>query len=258
MRQARGKYIGFVDADDWIDENMFARMLAIAEETEADVVMCDARTVYENGTIKADTIKQLLQSCELEKNDLSPSIMLEMAGAVWRCIYRNELSNPKKKEKLVSFPVGIKFSEDRIFNIYAFGYAQKIVYIKEAYYNRFVNMKSAVHRFHEDYFEAQKKAAQGIRKAIEEAWDGDEKYQVAYLRQFIDGTMRAIGNIYCKMSPIKKDMRREVVKQICEDRDLQNAIQATGEYHVTAKWLNRKRIEPLIIYAKLRNWKNGQ
>lgn len=47
---AKGEYIGFVDADDWIDCEMYRLMLGEAKKTDADVVMCDARTVYEDGT----------------------------------------------------------------------------------------------------------------------------------------------------------------------------------------------------------------
>ena len=37
-----------------------------------------------------------------------------------------------------------------------------------------MNEKSAVHRFHEDYFEAYKKAAEEIEKAIDLAWNAEE------------------------------------------------------------------------------------
>lgn len=37
---ARGEYIGFVDADDYVAENMYERMIACAEEYNADIVMC--------------------------------------------------------------------------------------------------------------------------------------------------------------------------------------------------------------------------
>ena len=76
---------------------------------------------------------------------------------------------------------------NRIFNIYAFGQANQIAYIKKAYYNRYVNKKSAVHRFHEDYFEACKKAADNTSVAIKKAWEDNQQLQTAYLKQLILG-----------------------------------------------------------------------
>ena len=41
-------------------------------------------------------------------------ILYQLAGAVWRCMYRSSMI----KDNKVGFPVGLKLSEDRIFNIY--------------------------------------------------------------------------------------------------------------------------------------------
>ena len=40
MSYATGKYIGFVDADDWIAPQMYEKMYDIAEETDCDIVCC--------------------------------------------------------------------------------------------------------------------------------------------------------------------------------------------------------------------------
>ncbi len=41
LRAARGRYIGFVDADDYVDPDMFERLYRRAEETHSDIVCCD-------------------------------------------------------------------------------------------------------------------------------------------------------------------------------------------------------------------------
>ena len=63
LAAAAGKYIGFVDSDDWIAPEMFQRLLTIAGETDCPLVMCDARTVYADGRSEPDTITQLKSSC---------------------------------------------------------------------------------------------------------------------------------------------------------------------------------------------------
>lgn len=256
---ATGAYIGFVDSDDWIEPNMYERMLAEAESSGADVVMCDATTVYEDGAAEPDTITQLTGNVVLQKSDFTPALLLEMAGAVWRCIYRNHICSGKvPNSSAVRFPQGVKFSEDRIFNLYALGYANKVSYLKESYYNRFMNKKSAVHRFHRDYFEACKVSVGEVEKAIRTAWDDDEAYQRAYLSQFINGAFGAINNYYYKTSPLSSADRRRAVKVLCNDRKLQNAIQSSGFGGRHSQWLLQKRVMLLIVYAKLANWKHGR
>lgn len=44
----QGTYIGIVDGDDWIDQTMFEKMVKAAQQTQADIVVCD--TIEENGT----------------------------------------------------------------------------------------------------------------------------------------------------------------------------------------------------------------
>ncbi len=46
---ARGDYLGFVDSDDWVRPDMYSKLLGRAEETGADVVVCDFLARYEDG-----------------------------------------------------------------------------------------------------------------------------------------------------------------------------------------------------------------
>lgn len=249
ISQAEGQYIGFVDSDDWIEPEMYARLWETACREDADVVMCDATTVYSDGRTKEDTITQLPESRELAKTDFTPPLLQEMAGSVCRCIYKND--------KCSEFPLGIKFSEDRIFNLYALGQANRVIYLKESYYNRFVNAKSAVHRFHDDYFDAYKKAADGIAAAIRDAWENDDNLQKAYLGQFISGAVGAICNYYYKTSPLTGAEKREKIRALCEDEQLRNAIKVYGADGKSQCVLNRKYFL-LALYARLANWKHGR
>ncbi|MBQ9687383.1 MAG: glycosyltransferase [Oscillospiraceae bacterium] len=49
---ARGRFVGFVDSDDWITPDMYEKLCTKAEETEADVVVCDFLEHYADGTEK--------------------------------------------------------------------------------------------------------------------------------------------------------------------------------------------------------------
>lgn len=245
------EYIGFVDADDWIDPGMFERMLQEAARTGADVVMCDAVTAYSDGRTEADTISLLSGNAVLQKADFDPPRLLEMAGSAWRCIYRKTLLDAYK----IRFPRGVKFSEDRIFNLYALGQANMIAYIKEPYYYRYVNMESTVHRFHEDHFEANKLAAKEIEKAIQAVWDDDADLQRAYLGQLITGAEMAICNYYYKTSPMNRKERMRALHRLCDDALLREAIHSYGPDRKSG-WILNKRYLLLSLYARLANLKH--
>lgn len=250
---ACGDYIGFVDGDDRIAPDMYGRLLQEAERTGADVVMCDAVTVYENGRTQADTISQLTENTVLKKSDLRSSLLPEMAGAVWRCIYRKRMLDSFG----VRFPLGVKFSEDRVFNLYAFGNANKVAYVKEAHYYRCVNAQSAVHRFHRDCFEAYKQAEGAIEQAIKNAWDDDAPLQRAYLGQLIAEAEMAVCNYYYKTSPMKRTERMEALRRLCDDELLRKAIRRYGPDR-KSRWILNRRYLLLSLYARLANLRHGR
>ena len=48
ISKAKGEYIGFVDSDDYIDENMYEEMYELLKTREADVCICNMYTVVNN------------------------------------------------------------------------------------------------------------------------------------------------------------------------------------------------------------------
>lgn len=50
INHAKGEYVGFIDADDWIEPNMFEKMYEKAKEHNADVVFCNR--MYNNDSYR--------------------------------------------------------------------------------------------------------------------------------------------------------------------------------------------------------------
>lgn len=48
LQAAQGRYIGFMDSDDWVVPDLYERMVALAESTGADVVGTDMCRIYEH------------------------------------------------------------------------------------------------------------------------------------------------------------------------------------------------------------------
>ena len=51
LDRANGSYIGFVDSDDFVEQDMFELMLGLAQKHQAEIVICNLQKVDENGKV---------------------------------------------------------------------------------------------------------------------------------------------------------------------------------------------------------------
>lgn len=247
LAMASGEYIGFVDADDYIAPESYE--IAMAASADCDIVMWDTVTVWESGKQEADTIPLLAEDTEITKREWYPELLLQMAGSACRCLYRREIVED------VRFPVGIKFSEDRIFNIIAMGKASGLHYIKQGLYYRVMQSESAVHRYHEDYFEACLLAHTGTQTALAENWQ-DQRYANAYCAQFIGGAFSAINNYCYRTSPLSFRKRMEKTGVVCKNEQLRQAMTVCNYGGLRAWLIKKKMVWALLLLAKASNIKN--
>lgn len=92
LDEAQGNYLGFVDADDFIEPDMFLRLRRALEESAADLAMCDYAMTY---TTHETPAVMGYQSCVLDRENVGlDTIYLHYLGpnpVVWNKLYRREL-----------------------------------------------------------------------------------------------------------------------------------------------------------------------
>lgn len=96
---AQGRYIGFVDADDWIDVNMYKSMYEIAEKNKSDVVVCDVRKYFVSQNKEVVEVSLSEESGQIDigkyiKDGLNPAYS-------WNKLYRREIWEEYKFKNMV-------------------------------------------------------------------------------------------------------------------------------------------------------------
>ena len=117
LENATGEYIGFVDADDFVDKKFFENLLNSAETELADLVIAN-KDIYNRRVYNQNTIAQYLLPTLLKEDTYN---------AIWDKLFIRELI--VKNE--IKFPLDIPIGEDVYFNILAFSKAKKIIFINE-------------------------------------------------------------------------------------------------------------------------------
>lgn len=123
---AAGEYIGFVDSDDWIEKNMFERMLKALEENEADITVCGRWEEKGNEMIRRGW--DFLEILTAEKALAALIDDEKMKGYLWDKLYCRELFSE------LSFPLGRTFEDTSVQDI-LFSRAKRIVCVPEPLYH---------------------------------------------------------------------------------------------------------------------------
>lgn len=90
---AKGEYIGIVEADDFVDKNMFKDLYELAIANDADIVKSDfyAYTTSKNQSRKSGKISKLLD--KKVTNIKKMPELLKMQPTIWTAIYKREFLN---------------------------------------------------------------------------------------------------------------------------------------------------------------------
>ncbi len=126
---ANGKYIGFIDADDYVDKLYFQTMLKLAEKESSDIVVSDISLVENDKEIKNNIYVNNIYSTK-ESNDIN--ISKEILLGNWACV--STCSKLFKKDLIKNNRFSKKKSDDILFSIFAIIKANKISYCKDNYY----------------------------------------------------------------------------------------------------------------------------
>lgn len=107
LDMATGEYIGFVDADDWIEPNMYETLYCLLVDHSAQISACGARLVFEDGRISylntsypADSSPRSFTTLEALENVISNK---QLTNSLWDKLYHRSILD------------GLRLSEGKIY-----------------------------------------------------------------------------------------------------------------------------------------------
>lgn len=246
ISEATGEYIAFVDADDWLEEDAYSKMLAAMQSSGAECAMCShyrthtdgSREIdhvpFETGTYEHNTIMDNLVKPLLGER-ISANLVL---GTVWRFLFRRSRINE----------MNIKFSgaylEDEMFLIEYFALPTTLACVDEPLYNYLQNPQSVTRRYLPDYSKTFA-ASQKAKKELVERY-GIPAPEFWLQNSAWAGLLIAVANEFAPGNDKTLFEKTRMLKDICRAEEYADAIRS---YY--PRGMNRNK----SVVAKLLRWK---
>ena len=143
LDRARGKYLQFLDSDDWITPDATRLFVRAAEEYGCDMVISDFyRVVGERLSTKGDIEEEGV----LTREEFAAHMMENPAdfyyGVMWNKLYRADIVHAHDD---IICAEDMDWSEDLYFNLSYIRYAEKFYALSTPIYNYYNTPGSAVH-----------------------------------------------------------------------------------------------------------------
>lgn len=225
---AKGAYLGFVDSDDWIDEDMYERMWESAAKYHSDIVVCGLVFDYEDTSMeKRQEIsgfeKEYYNRQALEK--LYPALindghffgrMLQPARVTK--LYRRELvekNMPLCKEE-------VTVGEDMQLTLPALLDAKSMSVVKDFYpYHYWFNQKSMTGKYDPNYLDKIKVMEKRLKEISREKGSYDFPPQIT--NDFLGLAVIGLKNGVIRNTEGSKSALK-IIKRYCNDEAVREAL----------------------------------
>lgn len=208
IQQATGDWIGFVDGDDEIEEDMYYVLIKNAIEYHADISHCGYQMVFPDRTDLYYGTDQIIQQDHLiGLKDLLSGTFVEpsLGNKLFRKILFIDLMDRQDLD------VSIKINEDLLMNYYLFNKAKQSIFLDKCYYHYVMRKNSATTSKINSYkLEGPCKVLRILLKETDKEQELKEIVQSRYVRQLIQLSTMSLSVEPDLIRPYRANARKEL------------------------------------------------
>lgn len=232
IQESKGKYISFVDADDYIAKNTYEICIKRLSETGADLCYF-GRNIVSKGEVLSHAVR-IDKEVEYKGDEIRKSFVNFFLGNLPSEEYKRNFVTGStccslfdgdfiRKNKILFPPKDIKYSEDSFFNFEICRYAQHILVLPDMLYYNNVNQVSGSRRYRPDRFEIYRDIYHKTKDYLK------------YFPEDVDAEIRvdfSLALYVCKCVKAEVLARREIgiwsayknIRKICRNNDTQKVV----------------------------------
>lgn len=206
LANANGEWIGFVDGDDEIEEDMYEVLINNAFECNADISHCGYKMIFNDGRITSfyDTKVKKIQDNTTGVIDLLEGDLIE--PGLWNKLYKKSLFED------IELDTNIKINEDLLLNYYLFKNSQLSIFEDLTKYHYLIRDNSASRSKLNDY-----KIYDPIRVKEVILNDADDEYKSIAQKVFLRTLIYVYNSLIINEGDFVND-KKKIRKMIFSNR----------------------------------------
>lgn len=208
IRMATGEYIGFLDSDDFLEEDFARKMYENAKELNSDIAICGFKRIDSvNGKVLSSEMKyKENRIISMEKN---PEDVISVNTALWNKIYKAEIL--KNLDKVENPP---RILEDMMFLTLIYQRVKKISFVDDYLYNYMVINTSAMNTLKEGDVESIKTAMLEVKREYLSNSVSKDMIEILACISFLHIGISLLLSIYKNESTSFNDRYNEILEYL--------------------------------------------
>lgn len=190
VRAADGEYIGFLDADDYVEKDFAKLMYESVSKNQSDIAVCGFKRIDEN-TKKVLSQEMKYASSRIIYMDKNPEEIISINTALWNKIYKADVL--KATFNVKSPP---RILEDAMFISLVYINAHKISFVDEYLHNYMVIDGSAMHSLKSNDIDKIKASMLEVKEEYLKANLGKEMMEILSSFVFLHLGISMMLNVY--------------------------------------------------------------
>lgn len=257
LKIAQGKYVGFVDSDDTIEKDFFAKLYQSAEKNQADAVYSKFSSAqnfpFINETLNDDEISITLLPLFFKGDEFN---------SIWNKIFRNKII----KDFQINFPVETALGEDAQFNIAFLMQSKKIAFLDySGYYYHQVDGSATRNILKHDYLKRIVDVYKTNWKSIVGNMISDTELKKNQKIRFINSIISLVyiyanhGNAFTwqqRWSKLKEIANNEVVREVFSEQKIIKELQLNKYQNAIFENIRKQNIFLLYLLTQYSYYRN--
>lgn len=255
---ATGKWLLFIDNDDWIADDTLSILRSLVGETAYDFVLFDSNQIredgicsvnktveYVDGTILTDDQKRLMLL-----DTIATGYHNRQTGVGIYTVWCKLISREFMLQNHIRFYEDMTIADDVMFNVDCWVHSTgQVLYVERALYQRYNYTKSDSYRWHSEIVENDRNFLQHMHQSLGDLVKDPDIKEALYKRYVV-----------CVMGVSRFDMRhRENLKSRIErandlKRLSRNAPYKDGIFYAKWSWFNKDQIKLLLLLKLHMEW----